>query len=112
MDGDVQLGDLLPEDIAVVGLGSFEAAQIQVSAVGLVPGIATQEGSFIPVEMDPADARFTQVIQGGPYEVADDIRVLRMTLIQFWKASKGKDSVPTMIRSGRRLWSDRYSAHW
>jgi len=61
-----------PEHVAIVGLGALEAAQIQVAAVCLVPGVCSQK-TCVPLCTYAADPRFSQVVKRRPYKVTDYI---------------------------------------
>lgn len=75
-DGDVQFFATVPDDVAVVGDGFAEAGDVDIAAVGAVPGVefvdAVGDVAFV-IEVPATDAGFAEVVEGGPEEVAEDV---------------------------------------
>ena len=62
----------VPDDIAVVRLRLFAAGEVEIAAPGIEPGKGFGEGGIL-IESGVGDAGFAQIIEGGPYKVADDV---------------------------------------
>src|ERR1700750_2917845 len=66
---------LLPERVAIERLRALPTADVYVAAVGQRPRI---EVVLLPVAA-PAYARLADVVEGSPYEVAGDVRMIEHT---------------------------------
>ena len=70
-DGHIQFLGAVPDDVAIMGDRFAIAGRIQIAAPRAVPE-KIRAVRIIPT----ADARFADVVHGGPDEIADDIRSL------------------------------------
>ena len=73
--GDARAG--APHDTAVIALRLARTDQVEVAAAGHGVGERADEPTALVGVDVAADARLAQIIQGGPYEVADDVGVIQ-----------------------------------